>query len=127
MEISQIIPKVLHILKENLENYIEYIFKEIYGEKYIFYLNNSIESEQKDKMIDYFDTENYYRNKYKDISYFINLFLKYWEGIFKIRLNNNYILSLLHSIRYYRNRWAHQSDFTVREIYRLIDESQALL
>ena len=120
-----IIQKTLELVKENLEFYIENIFKEIYGEKYILYLNNSNDNDNH-QMIDYLNIENNYRKKFKDVLYFINLFLKFWETIFKPKIMNNYSLTLIHSIRYFRNRWAHQCPLNGREVYRLVDESLAL-
>lgn len=129
MDSQFFINKALYIVKENLEFYIEINFKEIYGEKYILYLNNSneINNDKAEQMIDYVDLENNYRKKFKDVSYFINLFLKYWDGIFKKKIMQNYVLSLVHSIRHFRNKWAHQDFFSFREVYRLVDECQSLL
>jgi len=129
MENSSIIQKVLQITKENLEFFIETVFIEIYGEdKFIIYLNNS-HPEKKDniEMMDYNEIKENYNNKFKDISYFINIFLKYWEGIFKQKLIHNYVLTLIHSIRYFRNKWAHQSHMNERELYRFVDECQSFL
>ena len=130
MDISAIIHRTLQLTKENLEYYIELNLREVYGnEKFIIYLNNPNpgKNESQEQMIDFRDLENNYRKKFKDVSYFTNLFLKHWEGIFKPKLTNNYVLSLIHSIRHFRNRWAHQSNMNEREVYRLADEAQALL
>ena len=62
-----------------------------------------------------------------DILFFLNVFQGEFNNYFYNKLNNNYSLSLSYSLKYFRNKIAHQSSLTLREIYRFIDETQAFM
>jgi hypothetical protein len=125
MEYKQIIQNGLDILKKELETYLETKLRDCYGDEFFVYMESGPKVNP-NKMVDV----NLYntKNKYKDVLFYLNAFIKNWEFPFKSMFNgHNYPLTLCHSIKYFRNRWAHQSVFTIRETYRLFDECQALL
>jgi hypothetical protein len=124
MEFKQIIQNALDLLKKQLELFLETKLRDCYGDEFFIYMENGPKVNP-NTMIDI----NLYnsKTKYKDVLYYLNAFIKNWEFPFKNQFNHNYCLTLCHSIKYFRNRWAHQSTFTIRETYRLIDECQALL
>jgi hypothetical protein len=124
MEYKQIIQNALDILKKQLEKHLELKLRDCYGDEFYVYLENGPKVNPNNMM-----DKNLYnsKTKYKDVLYYLNAFIKNWEFPFKNSFNNNITLTLCHSIKYFRNRWAHQSLFSVRETYRLIDECQALL
>ena len=62
-----------------------------------------------------------------DILFFFNVFQGEFNNYFYNKLNNNYSLSLSYSLKYFRNKIAHQSSLTLREIYRFIDETEAFM
>jgi len=62
-----------------------------------------------------------------DILFFLNVFQGEFNNYFYNKLNNNYSLSLSYSLKYFRNKIAHQSSLTLREIYRFIDETLAFM
>ena len=66
-------------------------------------------------------------NNNTDILFFLNVFQGEFNNYFYNKLNNNYSLSLSYSLKYFRNKIAHQSSLTLREIYRFIDETQAFM
>ncbi len=75
-------------------------------------------------MQDYSDSLN--KGKYKDVLFYLNAMIKNWN-LFKGLFKTNYPLCLCHDIKFFRNKWAHQSLFSSREAYRCIDQCQALL
>jgi hypothetical protein len=124
MEYKQIIQNALDVLKKQLEKFLELKLRDCYGDEFYIYMENGPKVNP-NHMIDI----NIYnsKTKYKDVLYYLSAFIKNWEFPFKNLFSNNYSLTLCHSIKYFRNRWAHQSVFTLRETYRLMDEGQALL
>ena len=70
---------------------------------------------------------NVNNNNNTDILFFLNVFQGEFNNYFYNKLNNNYSLSLSYSLKYFRNKIAHQSSLTLREIYRFIDETQAFM
>ena len=66
-------------------------------------------------------------NNNTDILFFLNVFQGEFNNYFYNKLNNNYSLSLSYSLKYFRNKIAHQSSLTLREIYRFIDETEAFM
>jgi hypothetical protein len=70
---------------------------------------------------------NVNNNNNTDILFFLNVFQGEFNNYFYNKLNNNYSLSLSYSLKYFRNKIAHQSSLTLREIYRFIDETEAFM
>jgi hypothetical protein len=130
MDYSQIIQNALEILFKNLEPLIQSCMGQIYGNEYAIYMEygpkaaNLTLSEMKDHALDF--NNNLNMRKYKDILFYLNAVIKNWD-VFKGIFNSNYALCLCHSIKHFRNKWAHQSQFTMREIHRFIDECEVLL
>lgn len=113
----------LDILKRQLQNYLEEILMKIYGEDYILYMEHGTKGVNQIIMNDY-NVLN--KNKYKDVLFYLNAFIKNWELLSSL-FTTNYAVSLCHTIKYFRNKWAHQSPFSLRETYRFMDECQALI
>jgi hypothetical protein len=123
METKQVIQQGLEILKTQLESYLTTTLQQVYGEDYMVYMENGT---RVNAMTD-INLNNVNKHKYKDVLFYLNAFIKNWDFVFRQIFKTNYLLTLCHSIKYFRNRWAHQSQFTVRETYRLLDDCQALL
>jgi hypothetical protein len=130
MDCHLIIQNCLEILLTQLEPVIHSTTSQIYGNDYLIYLEygpkaaNLSLTEMKDYAIHFNHPLNL--RKYKDLLFYLNSIIKNWEtlkGLFK----TNYVLCLCHSLKYFRNKWAHQSKFTKRELHRFIDECQVLL
>ena len=121
METKQVIQQGLEILKTQLEAYLTNALQQVYGEDYLIYMENGTRVNPRT------DLNNANKHKYKDVLFYLNAFIKNWDFVFRHVFKTNYTLTLCHSIKYFRHRWAHQSHFTVRETYRLLDECQALL
>jgi len=121
MEYHQIIHNALEIVLKNIQPFIEDNFKKVYGNEFWIYMENGpiINSQMNDH------SDNNIR-RYKDLLFYLNAFIKNWN-LFKGLFNSNYIICLCYDIKYFRNKWAHQSLFSTREVYRFLDQSQALL
>jgi len=125
-----IIQSSLEILLKHIEPIIQSTLSQIYGNEYSLYMEfgpraaNLTLSEMKDHAIQMATYPNI--RKYKDILFYLNSIIKNWET-FKGMFNSNYVLCLCHSIKHFRNKWAHQSQFTLRELHRFIDECEVLL
>jgi hypothetical protein len=130
MEFFQIIQNAFEILLNQLQPFVQIIMSKAYGSNFWLYMEHGskaaglISSEMKDFSSDLNQLQN--MKKYKDVLYYLNAVVKNWEIFSGISLTN-YPLCLCHSIKYFRNKWAHQSKFTTRELYRFFDECQALL
>jgi hypothetical protein len=120
MENFQIVQKGLEILRKHLEAVLVETFKKMYGEEYLIYMEYG--PKQTSFMKDY----AIINKKYKDVLFFFNAIIKNWE-IIQSLFSSNYVLCLCHTLKYFRNKWAHQSPFSLRETYRFLDESQAML
>lgn len=123
MDYKQIIQTGLELLKNQLEAYLETILKQVYGDEYMIYMQNGTRINAMSDI----SIPNQNKYKYKDVLFYLNAFIKNWQFVFSTTFKTNYALTLCHSIKYFRNRWAHQSNLTIRETYRVIDECQALL
>jgi hypothetical protein len=116
----------LEIVRSHLQPFLEQVMMSLYGNDYLIYMEHGSKNEgvNVNEMKDYnYGTMN---KKYKDVLFYLNAFVKNWDKIQNL-FQTNYPLSLCHSLKYFRNKWAHQSPFTMRELYRLIDECQAFL
>ena len=105
----------LDLIQYHLKLFIENVYMMEYGENnYKNYIYN----------------EYYNMNKgqefYTDCLFYMNFFISNYQILSK-KLNSNYPLNLIYSLKYFRNRIAHQAQISMRQIYRFIDETQALL
>jgi hypothetical protein len=121
----QIVQSALEILLNFLKPFVEDNLIKIYGDRYMVYLENGdciISKVLSDK-----SQENSSFKKYKDVLFYLNGLIKNWSVLQNLFVSPNYALSLCHSIKYFRNKWAHQDNFSYRETHRLVDEVQTLL
>ncbi len=103
----------LDLIKDHLKLFIENVYKYEYGENnYQNFIYNEI--------------NNNGQEFYNDCLFYMNFFTGNFKFLSK-RLNSNYSLNLVYSLKYFRNRIAHQAPISMRQIYRFIDETQALL
>lgn len=125
MDYIQINQYCLEIIRNNLQIFVTKAFINKYGENnYMLYLDNNTYNSQTKNMMT--DTTSSNLPKYEDALYYLNLFQKNWE-ILSSYFSSNYALSLTHSLKYFRNKIAHQAPISLRMIYRFVDETQALL
>lgn len=59
-----------------------------------------------------------------DFLAWFNIFIKFWERLFSREHCNNSPKSYLFLIKHYRNQWAHNYSFTLRDAYRVVDTIQ---
>jgi hypothetical protein len=130
MENHKIILCVFDILFENIKPYIDEIFKSLYASDYLYVMEHGwkfYQEKQLNEMKDYdLKSEIGGPKKYLDLLFYINSIIKNWDSI-KNLYSDNYLFILCHDIRYFRNKWAHQSMFTLREVYRVTDLAQSIL
>ena len=133
MEFFNIIQNALEILLKNLKPFIEDSLINLYGNEYLFYMEHGIKAYSDisinniNSMKDYnLNLELSNNKKYRDVLFYINALIKNWDGI-KNLFKTNYILCLSHDIKFFRHKWAHQSNFTTRELYRFVDQCQAFI
>ena len=115
MDYSKATNYCLDLIQYHLKLFIENVYMMEYGENnYKNYIYN----------------EYYNMNKgqefYTDCLFYMNFFISNYQILSK-KLNSNYPLNLIYSLKYFRNRIAHQAQISMRQIYRFIDETQALL
>jgi hypothetical protein len=121
----QIVQSSLEILLNFLKPFVEDNLIKIYGDRYLVYLENGdciISKVLSDK-----SQENSSFKKYKDVLFYLNGIIKNWSVLQNLFVSPNYALCLCHSIKHFRNKWAHQDNFSYRETHRLVDEVQTLL
>ena len=103
----------LDLIQYHLKLFIENVYIYEYGENnYQNYIYNEM--------------NNNGQEFYNDCLFYMNFFTGNFKFLSK-RLNSNYSLNLVYSLKYFRNRIAHQAQISMRQIYRFIDETQALL
>ena len=103
----------LDLIQYHLKLFIENVYIYEYGENnYQKYIYNEM--------------NNNGQEFYNDCLFYMNFFTGNFQFLSK-RLNSNYSLNLVYSLKYFRNRIAHQAPISMRQIYRFIDETQALL
>jgi hypothetical protein len=121
----QIVQRALEILLDFLKPFVENKLMTLYGERYWVYLENG------DCFLSKVTTEKPNENsnfiKYKDVLYYINGIIKNWSVFQTQFILPNYSLCLCHSMKHFRNKWAHQDNFSFRETHRLLDEVQTFL
>jgi hypothetical protein len=120
----------LDILLNNIKPFMEETLKSIYGNNFWIYLEHGpkiVQQMDTLEMKDYNLTSDIQAGKkYRDVLFYLNSIIKNWETIRSL-FGTNHILSLCHDIKYFRNKWAHQSPFTLREVYRFLDSVQIML
>ena len=105
----------LDLIQYHLKLFIENVYMMEYGENnYKNYIYN-----------EYYNMNNG-QEFYTDCLFYMNFFISNYQILSK-KLNSNYPLNLIYSLKYFRNRIAHQAQISMRQIYRFIDETQALL
>ena len=103
----------LDLIQYHLKLFIENVYIYEYGENnYQKYIYNEM--------------NNNGQEFYNDCLFYMNFFTGNFKFLSK-RLNSNYSLNLVYSLKYFRNKIAHQAPISMRQIYRFIDETQALL
>jgi hypothetical protein len=126
----RIVQAGLDILLKNIKIFMEETLKSIYGTNFWIYLEHGPKLAQQmhiPEMKDYNLTSDLKAGKtYRDVLFYLNSLIKNWETI-KSLFDTNHIISLCHEIKYFRNKWAHQSPFTLREVYRFLDSVQYVL
>ena len=122
MDFAKVNQHCLDLLQNYLRSFVLNALMKEYGSNYTLYLPNQNSSQN--HMSDTYQTSN--MNQYQDALYFLNLFQKNWNVLSK-NFNSNYPLSLVHSLRYFRNRIAHQASLTLRQVYQFVDSTQTLL
>ena len=117
MENKGIILNALELTKNSLSKFIEKTFIERFGNNWENALVNGpiqeIEMNGKSKK------EN--DVKYRDLNFYISSFLSHWSIFLKNKFHTNFPLTLCHTVKHYRNKWAHQSSFNSQETYRIVD------
>lgn len=130
MENHKIILAVFDILFENIKPYLDEIFKSLYGGEYLYIMEYGwkfYQDKKLNEMKDYdLKSEITGPKKYLDLLFYINSIIKNWDSVKSLYVDN-YLFILCHDIRYFRNKWAHQSVFTLREVYRVCDLAQSIL
>ena len=115
MDYSKATNYCLDLIQYHLKLFIENVYMMEYGENnYKNYIYN-----------EYYNMNNG-QEFYTDCLFYMNFFISNYQILSK-KLNSNYPLNLIYSLKYFRNRIAHQAQISMRQIYRFIDETQALL
>ena len=125
MNNHQVVQRALEILLEHIMPFIEDKMNTLYGSNFWPYLENGDCTKSK-LMSDSGGEVNSFK-KYKDVLFYLNALIKNWSAFQGYFPSSNYVLCLCHSIKYFRNRWAHQSQFSLRETHRFVDEVQVLV
>lgn len=120
----------LDILLKNIKLFMEETLKSIYGTNFWIYLEHGPKIAQQMhtlEMKDYNLTSDLQAGKtYRDVLFYLNSLIRNWETIRSL-FATNHIISLCHDIKYFRNKWAHQSPFKLREVHRFLDSVQYIL
>lgn len=125
MDYIQITQHCLELIRNYLQAFVTKAFINKYGENnYMLYLDNNTYNNQNKNMMT--DTTSSNLPKYEDALYYLNLFQKHWD-ILSCYFSSNYPLSLTHSLKFFRNKIAHQAPISLRMIYRFVDETQAII
>ena len=115
MDYSKATNYCLDLIQYHLKLFIENVYMMEYGENnYKNYIYN-----------EYYNMNNG-QEFYTDCLFYMNFFISNYQILSK-KLNSNYPLNLIYSLKYFRNRIAHQAQISMRQMYRFIDETQALL
>ncbi len=115
MDYSKATNYCLDLIQYHLKLFIENVYMMEFGENnYKNYIYN-----------EYYNMNNG-QEFYTDCLFYMNFFISNYQILSK-KLNSNYPLNLIYSLKYFRNRIAHQAQISMRQIYRFIDETQALL
>ncbi|MCQ2816248.1 MAG: Swt1 family HEPN domain-containing protein [archaeon] len=105
-EFSQIAQNCLTLIQKYLE---------------IYFFTNNIDTNQGIQI------NNPTDSLYKDALFYLNFFTKNWNNLLVNKFSNSYILSIIHSLRYMRNKVSHQAPVSLREIYKFVDDTQTML
>lgn len=134
MEYFHLVQSALEMVLRGIQPFIEEVLQNVYGSEYWVYMEGGLvgckpgamDNKISDQMKDFSYSSVNANKKYKDVLFYVNAMIKNWE-IFRGLFPTGYALCLCYNIKYFRNKWAHQSPFTTRELYRFFDECQALL
>ncbi|CAI2369320.1 unnamed protein product [Moneuplotes crassus] len=59
-----------------------------------------------------------------DFSHCFTVFLKFWDSLFSKSFTTNIPKSYIFILKHFRNQWAHNAQFTLRDAYRVADTVQ---
>jgi len=123
MENKALILKALDLTKDRSSKFIEKSYKEQYGNNWENNLINGPYQEIEMNGISKKGNDL----KYRDLNFYISSFLTHWNVFLKSKFCSNFPLTLCHTVKHYRNKWAHQSSFNTKETYRIIDSCICLI
>lgn len=125
MDYVQVTHHCLELIRKYLQLFITQVYINKYGhDNYKVYLDNNTLSNSNPSYMTDVSSSNF--TKYDDALYYMNLFLNNYPTL-SSSLSSNYAVTLIHSLRFFRNRLAHQAPLSLRMVYRFVDETQCLL
>ena len=125
MDYVQLSQHCLELIRKYLQLFITQVYINKYGQdNYKVYLDNNTLSNSNPSYMSDVSSSNF--TKYDDALYYMNLFLSNFPTL-SSALSSNYAVTLIHSLRFFRNRIAHQAPLSLRMVYRFVDETQCLL
>lgn len=125
MDYFQVTQHCLELIRKYLQIFITQVYINKYGQdNYKVYLDNNTLSNSNPSYMSDVSSSNF--TKYDDALYYMNLFLNNFNTL-STALSSNYAVTLIHSLRFFRNRIAHQAPLSLRMVYRFVDETQCLL
>lgn len=110
----ELVRRTLNILSEALQPFVQGELRRAYPERWEQVLEESLGSARP-------------RDGGKWDAYaLLNLIWEQWRPVFRDSLTSH-DRNLVSELRHYRNRWAHQEDFSFDDAYRVLDDARRLL
>lgn len=110
----ELVRRTLNILSEALQPFVQGELRRVYPERWEQVLEESLGSVRP-------------RDGGKWDAYaLLNLIWEQWRPVFRDTLTSH-DRNLVSELRHYRNRWAHQEDFSFDDAYRVLDDARRLL